>query len=289
MKSTSLSRSLDEDMVVELPRELYRKIMFWVDISPIEISGLGKCIFEDGKWKVLSVHLLDQENTATSTDLDSEAVGKLDMALIREKGHLNFWWHSHVDMKAFWSGTDLDTIKEYGDAGFCLATVFNKRGDTQTAFYQGATDFLPSMFKDHLTLEIVDDAFSDAELLELKTAYEEKCRTKKWAAPANNWRGKQVGTALTGTTKKNSGATISTDKLICITEDIGARIKSPSYIWDQKFNEYNVFVIFQDGTYMDLGSEVFITDARELYRDFKDERKEMRALGLLPMAKDVTV
>lgn len=276
---------INEEMLVELPRELYRKIMFWVDISPIEISGLGKCIFEDGRWKILSVHLLDQENTASTTDLDSEAVGKLDMALIREPGHLNFWWHSHVDMQAFWSGTDLDTIKELGDAGFCLATVFNKREETQTAYYQGATDFLPSIFKEEVTLNIVDTPFSVAEVEVMTTAYKEKCRTKKWAAPKGNSAALVGMTTLTGKMKRNFGPATSMASKTQITEDTGVRIQAPSYVWDMAEDRYQVYVSFQDNTCLYLGFGLDYEEAQIVYDDFKDERREMRALGLLPKGK----
>jgi hypothetical protein len=124
--------------------------------------------------------------------LDQEAVSKLQYESREDKGDLNFWWHSHVNMSAFWSGTDMATIKEFGSKGYLLATVFNKKGDYQTAYYQGSTGFLPALFLDKL-----DTSFShlptSSQLEAWESEYKEKATEKKWSPSTWTSGGKAIG------------------------------------------------------------------------------------------------
>lgn len=121
-------------------RMIYNKIMHWVHKASGEVSGLGTVeSLEDGTFKVISAIMLPQSNTGGSTDIEAEDVAKAMYELRNEKGTLNFWWHSHVNMGVFWSGTDTDTIRTFGNAGgmggFVIATVFNKRNEWKNAIY----------------------------------------------------------------------------------------------------------------------------------------------------------
>jgi hypothetical protein len=53
-------------------------------------------------------------------------------------GDLRWWWHSHVDMDVFWSGTDMGTLKQLGMGGWFAATVFNQKNEMRSAFVQSA-------------------------------------------------------------------------------------------------------------------------------------------------------
>lgn len=165
--------------------QCYEKIMHWVNQSAVEVSGLGKCKYdkEQRKWLVSSVYLLDQENTATDTDLDPVAIAKLQFTAKDDDGHLNFWWHSHVNMGVFWSGTDLDTIYQFGEKGFCLATVFNKKKEMRSAYYQGATDFLGEVFIDEMHNEVLTSDAYAAEREAWSNEFKTKCKTKKYKQP----------------------------------------------------------------------------------------------------------
>lgn len=200
-------KTVEKGIEVHIPQVLYDKIMYLVDKSPVEISGLGKCRFHEGKFEILSIHVPTQVNTATSTDLDAASVASIEMETIKEEGHLNFWWHSHVNMGAFWSGTDTDTIEEYGRHGFCLATVFNKRHETKTAYYQGGTDFYPAIFNNDLKLVLTEIVAPVNE--ELDKIYADNCRRPVYV---NNYNKKSnvvgtVGKSGTKKQKKNSGQT----------------------------------------------------------------------------------
>ncbi len=103
--------------------------MFYVDESDVEISGLGTCSFNDstGIFKVEKIVLCHQENAATTTDLDPKSVAKAMYELRNEPSQLKFWWHSHVNMGVFWSGTDSATMLELAEHGWFMSTVFNKK------------------------------------------------------------------------------------------------------------------------------------------------------------------
>ena len=95
---------------VIIENEVFRKIMHWVDKSDYEVSGLGTLTCdENGVFRVKSAMLLPQKNGTTHTDIEAEDVGKLMYALKDQAGELRFWWHSHVNMGVFWSGTDINS------------------------------------------------------------------------------------------------------------------------------------------------------------------------------------
>lgn len=136
-------------------RVAFNKISHWVDKSPVEISGLGKVTRnKDGSFTVTDAMLLPQKNSHASTDIEAVDVCKAMYALRDVPGTLNFWWHSHAHMGAFWSGTDTDTIQTFGAGGWCIATVFNKRGERKSAFFikarmgDGEDDFVTVLLED---------------------------------------------------------------------------------------------------------------------------------------------
>lgn len=167
-------------MKVYIPAHIHAEIMYFVNKSNIEISGLGRLTkLKDGSFMVSKVYLLKQENSSASTDLCEEAVANLLYESREDKGDLNFWWHSHVNMGVFWSGTDMDTIKQFGKKGYLVSTVFNKKGEHRTSYFQGATDFLPEIFLDELKTEFRHIPMqSDVDRWEKE--YTEKCATKSW-------------------------------------------------------------------------------------------------------------
>jgi len=130
---------------------VYQRIMHWVNKSQYEVSGLGKVVVEDGVVRVVAAYLLPQKNSQTSTDIEAADVGRLAYETRDEPGELRFWWHSHVNMQVFWSGTDLETINQLGAHGWFVHTVFNKRNETRTAISMG--DPFPAMI-DNITLHI---------------------------------------------------------------------------------------------------------------------------------------
>lgn len=147
-------------MKVLIKRDVYRKIMYWVNKSDYEVSGLGLLSYDkpNQTFIVEDAILLKQKNTSSHTDIEAEDVNRAMFELRDSPGDLKFWWHSHVNMDVFWSGTDKDTIEKIGQAGWFLSTVFNKKHERRSALYVvngQATPFgVSPLFLDEIPTEI---------------------------------------------------------------------------------------------------------------------------------------
>lgn len=147
----------------------YAKIMNWVRrAKDFEVSGFGKVIRGPGRLHVTDAFLLPQKNTGGTTVLDALGVSRAMYLRRDEPGTMNFWWHSHARMNAFFSGTDYDTIKELGGNGWLLATVFNAFAQTKTAVY--VTE--PTQFiTEDVPFSIAECALPETVLEELEADY----------------------------------------------------------------------------------------------------------------------
>lgn len=133
-------------MRIQIPSKIYQEIMYIVQQVDTEVSGMGRVTFDkDTKtFVVQSHHLLDQEVGPAHTDLDSTAIAKAMSASRTIPGEFSFWYHSHVNMNAFMSGQDQATAKEQARHGYCVAVVFNKRGEYKTAVAWNQTEQVQS-------------------------------------------------------------------------------------------------------------------------------------------------
>ncbi len=109
------------------------KIKYFVAKDHQECSGMGITRIVGDTIYVDDIKMLEQKNGAAHTDINEAAVTKLMFDWREREGNLNFWWHSHVNMGVFWSGQDEATIKQLGQHGLCVASVFNKKGEIRTA------------------------------------------------------------------------------------------------------------------------------------------------------------
>lgn len=180
-------------MKVYILPEVHAEIMYYVRKSSIEISGLGRVEKDsEGNMCVTKVYLLKQENAAASTDICEHAAAELLYEKREDKGDLNFWWHSHVDMGVFWSGTDMATIKQFGSKGYLLSTVFNKKGEHRTSYFQGSNGFLPELFIDAIATEFTYLP-TKAQQDTWEKEYEAKCTRKtynSWTSGGRRWNSK---------------------------------------------------------------------------------------------------
>lgn len=165
-----------------IPRKVHQKIMHFVSKCDLEVSGMGLCSYvADGNYFwVRDVYLLEQEVGSAHTDIDAKALGKLEYECLRDKreGDLNFWWHSHVNMNVFWSGQDTETITNIGKNGYCLATVFNKRGEMRSAV-SFASQF-GTMLVDELETKVYDAEPSKSDLEQWDAEIKAKVRERKF-------------------------------------------------------------------------------------------------------------
>ncbi len=149
---------------IRIGRQAYDQIMYYVHKAKVEISGFGNVRIINGIPTVTDIYLPKQENTSVETDMDADAVA---MALYehtvaqvegRVEGELKFWWHSHVNMDTFWSGTDTDAMKTLTEHGWFIHGVFNKLGKERLAY----TSHEPfGIFMDDIDFEIDESLVSD--------------------------------------------------------------------------------------------------------------------------------
>lgn len=175
-----------------IPRKIMTKLMYWIDKAPGEIGGMGTISYkeENNYFWLRDVFLLEQEVTGGTTDLDAVALGKLEADILKTKaeGELNFWWHSHVNMSVFWSGTDESTIRQMGEQGYLVATVFNKKREMRSAVCSRvSTEYgqAATQFTDELETLIWDDQPAQSVVAQWEKDYNEKVKEKKYTPPAS--------------------------------------------------------------------------------------------------------
>lgn len=171
---------------IQMPEKVYKKVMWFIDKSPVEISLLGNVVNKDGALIVTDVFLPDQVNSACETEMKPESVAELMYKTKDMKGTLNCWIHSHVNMTAHWSGTDLKTIEEFGGAGYCLAIVLNKREEFRCAYYQSGDGFRASVFMDELDFTVTSNIPSK-HLKNWEQLYKERCHKPVYTAPTYDY------------------------------------------------------------------------------------------------------
>lgn len=170
---------------VQIDPKVHAKIMHWVNKATGECSGLGKVQVEGGSLRVIDACLVKQENAGASTEMDGGAVAKAMYEMRETPGHLNFWWHSHVNMDVFWSGTDIDTIRDIGKNGFLVSSVFNKRQEIKSALYVNAGELFPELFFDDLpTFFTCVTTQEEREVWDKE--FDEKCKDARWTYNGND-------------------------------------------------------------------------------------------------------
>jgi hypothetical protein len=109
-----------------------KRLMYYTQAATGEVSGLGTIIKDEKNRHVVNnIYLLEQEASASDTELKPEAISKLMTDMMKanqDPGALKFWWHSHAAMGVFWSGTD-DICAETLSKEFAFSLVVNKAGE----------------------------------------------------------------------------------------------------------------------------------------------------------------
>ena len=181
-------------MKIKIPHEVYRKVMHWVNKADFEVSGFGTVKYnaETHSFDVVDAFLLKQEGGAAHTDIDATALSKLMYDTRNNEGDLKWWWHSHVQMGVFWSGTDTQTIKDLGKQGWAVATVFNQKNEYKSAIcYTSKTDFNDLI---HHEPELPTEILPPPALAvppEWDAEFTANVTEKKWGPSSNTscWRG----------------------------------------------------------------------------------------------------
>ena len=96
-----------------------------------EIGGMALLEQDDeGDWWITDPVILKQEVTGANCELDAEELSKYYTTHAMKDRDIRFvWWHSHAEMKAFWSGTDISTMKSDQSSDWSIALVINVKGE----------------------------------------------------------------------------------------------------------------------------------------------------------------
>ena len=123
---------------VFMTREVFSRMWHFVDIASEEVSWLGTVrMTKYGNYLIEEVFLLDQEVSATQTELSGEGQAQLAQYLIETRpdgvetaNKLRFWGHSHVRMGTSPSHQDEKQMEKFQENGcsWFIRGILNKLG-----------------------------------------------------------------------------------------------------------------------------------------------------------------
>jgi proteasome lid subunit RPN8/RPN11 len=173
-------------MEVYIDKECWDKIINYAKAAyhteKCEIGGMSVVTQDkDGDWLIQEPVILKQEIGGTTCDLDKEELAKYytQMAVKYNKTNFRFcWWHSHHTMGAFWSGTDISSIEEYGegesDLSFALVVNLKEEYKCRVSVWK------PVEIHQDVELNILNNE-PDVEIpLDIVTEVKEKCETRTY-------------------------------------------------------------------------------------------------------------
>lgn len=108
----------------------FQKLKTYIELCPVEISGLGEVELRGDQFLVTDLFLLPQKVSPSETELDPQQLCEfLSQCLVQGKdpASLRVWWHSHGEMDLHWSRTDRETIKAF-PGEYLISIVGNKGG-----------------------------------------------------------------------------------------------------------------------------------------------------------------
>ena len=117
---------------VKITKEARLKLRYYTENCPTEISGLGKVRERPGFLEIYDIEIFEQVVSSAHSDLDPDSLAKF----LHEKytagestKDYKVWWHSHVNMEAYFSSIDDYTINNSSEFPYLISIVTNKRGE----------------------------------------------------------------------------------------------------------------------------------------------------------------
>ena len=125
-------QALAEFPRVEIELSAFQKLTGFLRLMPRhEINGFGIVHCLGNRFRITDVFLVDQVVSVAEVVTDDKAFNRLISDLAAQGGDpslLRLQWHSHVTMPAFFSGTDIATIRNYTN-DFMISLVMNRQGE----------------------------------------------------------------------------------------------------------------------------------------------------------------
>jgi len=122
-----------EEPKLLIPLKSWQRLMSFVELCPIEISGFADVEYDKKEkvYRVGEVYLLTQEASAAEVEMSEEDVSTFMLERIKQGATQmpRLWWHSHVNMGAFFSGVDDTAMEELKNDSFFVGLVVNKSGE----------------------------------------------------------------------------------------------------------------------------------------------------------------
>ena len=194
-------------MEVYIDKECWDKIINYAKAAyhteKCEIGGMSVVTQDkDGDWLIQEPVILKQEIGSTTCDLDKEELAKYYTQMAVKYNETNFrfcWWHSHHTMSAFWSGTDISSIEEYGegesDLSFALVVNLKEEYKCRVSVWK------PVEIHQDVELNILNNEEKVEIPIEILSEVKEKCETRTyigkkhlgnttlplWDDTRNNW------------------------------------------------------------------------------------------------------
>ena len=154
----------------------------------MEISGLGEVVDYPtmGLVFVKDLHVLKQECSFGTTEIDEEAAAKFYTQLEIEQFNLiKCWWHSHGNGGVFWSSTDNDHIETLSNgSSWYLSIVSNTRGQHRARLDFGG---LGKITIDDLPITVSPTILCKEDRRILNAVCEEKIKEKEKEQTSNIW------------------------------------------------------------------------------------------------------
>lgn len=195
-----------------IPRDEYDKFTDYIRLCDAEFGMFGyvKLVMDDihPTFVVDTLFLAPQEVSGTSVDYESEGFEyAIEKAI--EDGRiedLRFSCHSHVDMGAYWSGTDEDFIRNMNNgAPWHVSLVQNRAGnyEARADFYNPGGDIGKFMKQIRQDLKLYIDGKNSVDE-QRKTELAKFVKEKKWETAAYGGYGGRIINSPKSDTKPKS-------------------------------------------------------------------------------------
>ena len=114
-----------------IPLNIWQKIFYYATICKYEIGGHVETIIDGSNIIIKNIYLPKQKVGSSEYVPSSKYLYELAKRNPKVLSGIKGWFHSHVSMNCFWSGTDEETIKNNLEVfhQYCVSLVINKLGE----------------------------------------------------------------------------------------------------------------------------------------------------------------
>jgi len=173
----------DNPLAVRFSPPAWAKLCYLRDIGDTEIGGFA-VTHPDDLLYVMDFQLVKQECSMVKVDFDDDAIADYTMDMV-ESGYspeqfMRIWVHTHPNMSAHPSGTDLHTFKKvFGKCDWSVMVIVSNTGD-QFCRLRINTGPFPGLFDIPMYVDYTSYEFDGSDTASWLKEYEEKVTEKKF-------------------------------------------------------------------------------------------------------------